>query len=152
MVGVVPDEDPLAVVAEVAGLGAQHLPGCLVRFCEQVLARQDHGVARKDQTLGGDRLPIVGIAVGVLFDGHLDLVQGETEPLGGDLGKRRRRALADLGEADVHQHAAVGVHLDDDRGGGEGRHRRRLVERCDALADFEARPRLSGLFRGVSSP
>ena len=38
------------------------------------------------------------VPVGVLLDGHLDLAQREPQALGGDLGERRGRALADVGQ------------------------------------------------------
>ena len=108
-------------------------------------ARSD-GVAHAPGDAAGDRLPFVGRVVGVhRVDAHI--VDGDAQPLGGELGGHGQRALAHVHPADVDQTGAVLVEADGGRRAGVGRHGRRLPHGRHPLAAALARP--AGLARLV---
>ena len=140
-------EDLVAVVPEVARIGVQGFGGHVVGVLEQVFGGQDGRVARQQEALGGHGLPVVGVAVGVVLEGYLDLLEGEAQALGHYLADRGVGALAVVGQGQVDEHRAVLVHLEDDGRGGERRHGRGFLQGRDALAYLPAGLLLPGLLR-----
>ena len=77
-----------------------------------VAAGAQDGVAHQHGRAGGRRLLVVGHDGRVAHD-HRDRVDRHAQLLGGDLGKDRPRALADVRRARVDDDAAVGQQADD---------------------------------------